>query len=204
MCALRPTDTRLQHDGPMQPARPRLGRLVVPLIVLLASACDAGGPAATPRITPGTGSTPREVNVVTRDYAFAPSVVDLAPGETLLLHVVNAGLEQHEAVFGSLDDQLAWEAAEAATADHPPGPTPFVAPPTGFEGVRVVVGSGQRVDVTWTVPADVASAAGGWFVGCHIPGHWQKGMVAPVRLVGPDGVPLGTAPPLPSFGTPAG
>ena len=64
----------------------------------------------------------------------------------------------------------------------PPGPTPYVARARpGSTGVRVVVGSGQRVDVTWTVPADAATAPGGWFVGCHIPGHWQKGMVVPVR-----------------------
>ena len=164
-------------------------------VALLTAACDTGAPAGTPPITPGTSSAPREVNIVTRDYAFVPSV---------LLHVVNFGLEEHEAVFGTLDARLAWEAGEEATVGHPPGPTPFVAPPEGFDGVRVVVGSGQRVDVAWTVPADAADAAGGWFVGCHIPGHWQKGMVAPVRLIGPDGVPLGTAPPLPSIGAPAG
>ncbi len=173
-------------------------------LALLVGACGAGTPAGTPAITPGTGSSPREVNVVTRDYAYVPPVVDLAPGETVLLHVVNSGLEEHEAVFGTLADQLAWEAGEEATVGHPPGPTPYVAAPPGFEGVRVVVGSGQRVDVTWTVPADAGDAAGGWFVGCHIPGHWQKGMVAPVRLVGPDGQPLGTPPALPSIGLPSG
>ena len=82
-------------------------------------------------------------------------------------------------------------------ADHPPGPTPFVPSPAGFDGVRVVVGSGERVDVVWTVPAD-AAAAGGWFVGCHIPGHFAKGMVVPVRLLGPDGVPLASDPPPPA------
>jgi uncharacterized cupredoxin-like copper-binding protein len=185
------------------PSPPR--RLAAALLVsALAAACDAGTPAGTPPITPGTGGNPREVNVITRDYAFVPSIVDLAPGETVLLHVVNTGLETHEAVFGPLDDQLAWEAAEAATVGHPPGPTPVVASPPGFGGVRVVVGSGQRVDVTWTVPADAAGSPGGWYVGCHIPGHWQKGMVAPVRLVGPDGAPLGTAPPPPSVGAPGG
>ena len=45
---------------------------------------------------------------------------------------------------------------------------------------------------------DATTAAGGWFVGCHIPGHWQKGMVVPVRFVGAGGVPLGTPPALPS------
>ena len=55
-----------------------------------------------------------------------------------------------------------------------------------------MVGSGQRIDVVWTVPADAASAPDGWFVGCHIPGHWQKGMVVPIRFVGPGGQPVAT------------
>ena len=114
------------------------------------------------------------------------------PGETVLLHVINGGLEIHEAVVGDGRSQLAWEAAEAAVAEHPPGPTPFVADPAGFDGVRVVVGSGQRVDTVWTVPADAASGA--WFVGCHIPGHFGKGMVVPVRFVGPDGLPAADRP----------
>jgi hypothetical protein len=101
-------------------------------------------------------------------------------------------------VVGDIESQLAWEAAEAATIGAPPGPTPVVPEPDGFDGVRVVVGSGQRMDVTWVVPPDATTAAGGWFVGCHIPGHWQKGMVVPVRFVGAGGVPLGTPPTLPS------
>jgi uncharacterized cupredoxin-like copper-binding protein len=93
---------------------------------------------------------------------------------------------------------MAWEEAEAATVGHPPGPTPVVPEPEGFDGVRIVVESGKRLDVTWTVPPDAVTAAGGWFVGCHIPGHWAKGMVVPVRFVGPGGVPLGTPAVLPS------
>jgi uncharacterized cupredoxin-like copper-binding protein len=161
---------------------------VLALTVVLA-ACEAA-PAVTPPITPGTGSTPREVNVIAREYAFVPQAVDLVPGETVLLHVINGGLEIHEAVVGDGAAQAAWESSEAAVAEHPPGPTPLVEAPAGFDGVRVVVGSGQRVDTLWTVPADAASQA--WFVGCHIPGHFSKGMVVPVRFVGADGLPLPT------------
>ena len=153
-----------------------------------ASACSSA-PAATPPISPGTPASPREVNVIARDYTFAPPVVDLSPGETVLLHVVNGGLVVHEVIIGDAAVQDAWEAAEAAAADPPPGPTPAVSVPPDVAGLRVVVESGQRADVTWTVPAD---AAGDWFVGCHIPGHWALGMVAPVRFVGPDGRPIGT------------
>jgi FtsP/CotA-like multicopper oxidase with cupredoxin domain len=173
----------------------RSGGLVA--VALALAACGGGTAPATPPITPGASATPREVNIVMRDYGYVPPVVDLVPGETVTLHVVNGGLEIHEAVVGDLESQLAWEAAEDAVADHPPGPTPVVAEPAGFTGTRIVVGSGQRLDVTWTVPADADAAPGGWFVGCHIPGHWQKGMVVPVQFVAPGGAPIGTPPALP-------
>jgi len=165
------------------------------MAALLLAGCDLGGaPAGTPPVTPGTSAAPREVNIIAREYGYAPAIVDLVPGETVRLHVVNGGLEIHEAILGDMASQLQWETAEGATVGAPPGPTPLVPDPPGFEGLRVVVGSGQRIDVVWTVPADAASAPDGWFVGCHIPGHWQKGMVVPVRFVGPGGVPLPTLP----------
>ncbi len=158
-------------------------------LALVVASCEAA-PTVTPPITPGTGATPREVNVIAHEYAFVPETVDLVPGETVLLHVINGGLEIHEAVIGDGTAQAAWEASEAAVAEHPPGPTPLVEAPPGFDGVRVVVGSGERVDTLWTVPADAAAQP--WFVGCHIPGHFAKGMVVPVRFVGTDGQPLPT------------
>jgi uncharacterized cupredoxin-like copper-binding protein len=161
-------------------------------IGLTSVACETGlggGTVATPSIVPGSSSAPREVNLITRDYAFVPDVLDLVPGETVLLHVINGGLVVHEAVIGDAAVQGAWEAAEAAVAGAPPGPTPVVSVPANVAGVRLVVASGERVDLTWTVPADVAAAPGGdgvasaWVVGCHIPGHWAKGMQIPVRWV---------------------
>ena len=106
-------------------------------------------------------------------------MLDLVPGETVLLHVINGGLEVHEAVIGDGAVQDAWEAAEAATADAPPGPTPVVSVPPDVAGVRIVVASGQRVDVVWTVPADAPASPTPWVVGCHIPGHWARGMQIP-------------------------
>jgi uncharacterized cupredoxin-like copper-binding protein len=178
----------------MHPPRHPAALLVAVAVLAVALAACAGGSApATPPITPGASSTPRDVNIVMRDYSYVPSVVDLVPGETVTFRVLNGGLEIHEAILGDMDAQLAWEAAEGATVGHPPGPTPLVRDPEGFDGVRIVVESGKRLDVTWTVPADAPSDAAGWFVGCHIPGHWAKGMVVPVRFVGPGGVPIETA-----------
>jgi uncharacterized cupredoxin-like copper-binding protein len=182
----------------MQQPTASVARLVAAsLVAALLAACDAG-PVTTPPVRPGASAAPREVNVIARDYTYVPSTIDLVPGETVLVHVLNGGLETHEAIIGDGAAQAAWEEAEAAVAEHPPGPTPFVPPPAGFDGVRVVVGSGERIDVTWTVPSD-ASADGAWFVGCHIPGHFAKGMVVPVRLLGADGMPLESdGPPRPS------
>ena len=150
------------------------------LAALVVAACDAGAATATPPIVPGSSSSPREVNIIAKDYSFLPDAVDLAPGETVLLHFINGGLEVHEAVIGDAAVQDAWQAAEAVTAGRPPGPTPVVSVPPGVTGVRIVVRSGERVDLVWTVPAG-AGAGGPWVVGCHIPGHWDRGMQVPVR-----------------------
>lgn len=146
--------------------------------------CEAGPPAVTPTPVAGTVDAPREVNIVAKDYLFLPDAVDLIPGETVLFHVINGGLEIHEAIIGDAAVQDAWEVAEAATVGAPPGPTPLVSVPPDVAGLRIVVRSGERVDVRWTVPTDAPDAATPWVVGCHIPGHWAKGMVVPIRWLG--------------------
>ena len=149
-------------------------------LVLLAAGC-VGGPATTPPISPGSSAGPRDVNIIAKDYSFLPPEVDLVPGETVMLHVINGGLDVHEVVIGDPAVQDAWETAEAAAANPPPGPTPLVTVPAATAGVRIVVQSGQRVDLLWTVPED----PGALLVGCHIPGHWAKGMQAAIRFVAP-------------------
>ena len=160
----------------------------------LASACQSGPIGPTPPLVAGTSDAPREVNLIAKDYTFVPGVLDLVPGETILLHVVNGGLVVHEAVIGDGPVQDAWEAAEAATVGAPPGPTPVVTVPPDSPGVRVVVPSGERVDLRWTVPTDVPTPARrpagrppAW------PPGWSaatspatgKGMQIPIRWVDP-------------------
>ena len=157
--------------------------LAIGLTTLLVAACAADQPPATPSIVPGSSSAPREVNLIARDYSYQPPILDLVPGETILLHVINGGLEVHEAVLGNASVQDAWEVAEAATVGSPPGPTPVVTVPADVAGLRIVVKSGERVDIVWTVPIDGPSSATPWLVGCHVPGHWAKGMQIPIRWV---------------------
>ena len=159
------------------------------MLVAIAAGTLAGcsaGPTSTPPVTPGTAARPRDVNIVARDDVFSPPVVDLVPGETVVLHVVNGGLESHEAIIGAQGIQDAWEAAEANPPPARPGSTPAVSVPPGFEGLRIAVASGQRVDVTWTVPAD-SGAVSALIVGCHVAGHYAKGMHVAVRIAAPVG-----------------
>jgi uncharacterized cupredoxin-like copper-binding protein len=149
-------------------------------VATVVAGCAGTAPTGTPPITPGTSAAPREVIIVARDDRFSPPVVDLVPGETVVLRVVNGGLETHEAIIGDEAVQTAWEAAEAAVAGAPPGPTPAVSVPPELSGLRVVVRSGERQDVVWTVPVTP-----GLIVGCHIPGHYARGMRSPVRFVVP-------------------
>lgn len=167
-----------------------LGVSGLALALVAVAGCSDAGPSPTGQIVPGSSASPREVNIIARDYTFAPDTVDFVPGETVLLHVINGGLEVHEAVIGDAAVQDAWETVEAATAGRPPGPTPVVSVPPGVAGIRVVVTSGQRVDLTWTVPQDAATSGRPWVVGCHIPGHWARGMQVPVRWVEPGSTPV--------------
>ncbi len=140
---------------------------------------------ATPALSPGTPGNPREVNIVARDFTFSPPVVDLIPGETVVLHVINGGLAPHEAVIGDQSVQDAWEVAQSNLPPTRPGVTPAISVPPSTGGLRIVVQSGQRVDVTWTVPDD-ATTVGGLIVGCHVAGHYARGMQVPVRVVDGD------------------
>jgi uncharacterized cupredoxin-like copper-binding protein len=178
-------------------------RLALLVITWVLVACEAG-PPATPAITPGTSTQPRVVVIVAKDYTYAPAVVDLVPGETVVLQVINGGLALHEAVLGAQAVQDAWEAADTAYASAPPGAEPQVSVAPEGGGLRILVRSGERVDVTWTVPADAATGGAAWYVGCHIPGHWSQGMVVPVRFVGPGGVPLGAGAVSPGSALPGG
>ena len=173
---------------PASVAPPR-ARLLLRLgwtLALGALVAGCGDPGTTPTITPGTATHPRTVIIVTKDYTYVPAIVDLVPGESVVLQVLNGGVVIHEVVIGGMDVQDAWEAVEAATAGAPPGPTPQVSVAPDVAGLRIVVRSGERVDVPWTVPADAATrdaAAGGWLPhpGPLAGGHGGAG---PVRRAG--------------------
>ncbi len=181
----------LHRSHPTTRHRPAATLALAAVLALAAAlaACDAAAVAPTPAITPGTAAAPRQVNVILKDYVVVPGIVDLVPGETITLNVVNGGLDVHELVVGPRAVQDAWEAAEESAANPPPGPTPALSVPAGLAGLRVVARSGETRTVTYVVPADAGVQL---LLGCHISDHWEKGMAGAIRFVGPGGVPLGS------------
>lgn len=175
-------------DAPTAPPTPRpslapfvvvAGFLVVAVVLVLIGAERSAAPAPSVSIAwPGTPAQPRDVVVIMRDYLFDPTPLVLVPGETIRLTVFDAGLQPHELVLGDAEAQEAWAAAHAAATPPAPFATPPAASvPPGTEGLRVWVGSGDRVTVDWTVPA-----TGRLSLMCHLPGHIEQGMVGHVDL----------------------
>ena len=157
--------------------------------------CDAGAAAADPADR-ARARRPRRARSTSslKDWIFLPDPVDVVPGETVLLHVVNGGLEIHEARHrrpgrpGRLGGRRGRDDRRAARPDA----ASSASPPDGrrHPGRRPVRASGSTSPGPCRpTAADVAKL----LLGCHIPGHWAKGMRAgrvtvaapPRRLVEP-------------------
>ena len=159
--------------------------------------CD-GRAAIRPRRPSCPGAPRRRARSTSspRTTRSSPTPLDLVPGETVLLHVINGGLEVHEAVIGDAAVQDAWEVAEAATVGRPPGPTPVVSVPPDVAGLRVVValrrarrrrldGARRRRRRADRRGSSAATSRGTGRRGMQIPVRWVADDARPVRA--PDG-----------------
>jgi uncharacterized cupredoxin-like copper-binding protein len=97
--------------------------------------------------------------------AFAPAVMPIAEGETITFQLTNSGRADHEFMVGPLDEVVADTAADEIEA---------VAP-----------GKTETITVTFTGPGPFAFA-------CHVPGHFEAGMIGYLPVTGPDVPTLGT------------
>lgn len=123
-----------------------------------------GGPAAP-------ADADRVVAVTTSDdLLFDPAEISVTKGETIEFEVSNPGTLGHEFVIG--DDSF-----QATHADEMAGMEDDMLPPDEIYAISIV--SGETRSIAWTFSAD-----GVVRYGCHVPGHYEAGMVGDIMVEG--------------------
>jgi uncharacterized cupredoxin-like copper-binding protein len=160
-------------------------------LVLIGAQRSTQRDAPPPAATPGTAAEPRDVTVIMRDYLFEPRPLLLMPGETVRIHVFNAGMVEHELTLGDGVVQEAWARADAAATPPAPfatRPPPSVAVDPG--GLHLILPPGGHATFVYRVPLEE-----GLRMLCHLPGHVERGMVGLVVSSASPSVALGAKDP---------
>lgn len=125
---------------------------------------DAGSVPGEPG-DPSGGDT--EIPVVASDeLKFDPATIEVKAGEVVTFIVRNEGKTEHEFVLGDEAYQLA-HAKDVAEGGH------------DMEDMEnaVTVAPGETAELTWRF-----SEGGEVLYGCHVPGHYDGGMVGTVEV----------------------
>lgn len=104
------------------------------------------------------------------ELRFEPATVEVAVGETVTFRVTNAGQLPHDFTLGDEEtqDQHDAEMAEGGMSG------------TGHDEPNVLnLEAGQSGELTWrfSTPASI-------LYGCHVPGHYDAGMVGTLTIAG--------------------
>ncbi len=101
---------------------------------------------------------------------FDPGEFEVAVGETVTFSITNTGAIAHDFTLGdeTTQDAHEQEMAEMSEGDH-----------AGADLNAVLVQPGETEELTWTF-----TTAGELLIGCHVPGHYNAGMVAPLPVTG--------------------
>jgi uncharacterized cupredoxin-like copper-binding protein len=129
-------------------------------ILTILAACTGGGEETT-----GTRTVPVRMF---DDMRYDPAEFDVFAGETIVFDVTNSGEVPHEFFLADLagHEEHAAEMREGGHADDAHG-TP--------DGLNLEAGETATLEYTF-------SEAGDLLVGCHQPGHYEAGMVAPITV----------------------
>lgn len=108
---------------------------------------------------------PRVIEVIMSEFAFSPSFIEVAAGETVTFRVTNEGVIEHE--FRLIDEEA------MAHHDHDHGHE------ANAEGVFVMVQPGDTAELTLAFGEDVTFDE----FACLIPGHYEAGMEGVLTVV---------------------
>ena len=115
----------------------------------------------------GNASTRISVSM-SDDMRYDPDRFDVTVGQTVTFEVRNVGEVVHEFYIGTIDEHRD-HAEEMRVDDHPDD--------AHADPAALSLEPGESGSVTYTF-----ETAGEMLVGCHEPGHYEAGMVAPVTV----------------------
>jgi uncharacterized cupredoxin-like copper-binding protein len=134
----------------------RAAAAAVALTLLVGAAAASRGAAA--RAKAGT------IDITIHYSVFEPAELAVEPGETVRFVIRNTDPIDHEFILGDERVQLAHEDGTEAHHDPRPG--------------EVSVPAGETVVTTYTFP----TTSGELIFGCHLPGHYDFGMLGAVTI----------------------
>lgn len=70
------------------------------LLTLMAILVGCNGTETSGRATQPVSTGTRDIQIVAKDYAFAPEILEALPGETLRITLINQGSHDHSLVIG--------------------------------------------------------------------------------------------------------
>jgi uncharacterized cupredoxin-like copper-binding protein len=133
------------------------------LLTLVALVACGSGDGDAP---PAAGDEDRTIEIEMRDIAFAPTAVDVRPGEKVRFVFTNTGQVTHDAFLG---DAAAQERHEREMREGHGG--------HGQGAAAVTLAPGKKGQLTYTF-----DRPGQLLIGCHQPGHWTGGMKAAITV----------------------
>jgi uncharacterized cupredoxin-like copper-binding protein len=117
---------------------------------------------------PGMDDVDFVVDIEMSEFAYSCALPMIDQGTTLALRFDNVGTAEHEAVVGSLDQQHDAEVEMAEMAEMDAGHDE-VGGGHSVPAITLPAGEAQTMIVEFDEP-------GSFWVGCHVPGHWDAGM----------------------------
>jgi uncharacterized cupredoxin-like copper-binding protein len=134
------------------------------VIASLSAGCTVGAQS-------GTAANPRVINLKVDGYQFVPDHVVVSEGETVRFVVTNPTDMAHEVYIGTLAEQQADESVHQSAA---PMEQAKVTSHMGY-GEYLAAYSSIAFEYTFSGAQEV-------MIGCHLPGHWARGMKATVTV----------------------
>lgn len=177
------------HEPVKSHSRAWLPTVALTSLALLAAACSTGSASASPGRSTMAASTPAAPGDHAEDFGFGmpadpadadrvievkmvdpfefdPTQIEVTAGETITFMVTNAGDLDHEFVIG---DEGTQDEHEMMMDDDGMG--------SEDEPNELALAGGESGELTWTF-AD----AGSLLFGCHVPGHYDAGMVGTLEV----------------------